>query len=97
VGAGGGHVLHPTAGGDEGIVEQREFTRPPERMLYFRRKKTAVYHSFLTMVNGAKIPQKPVFSAVNTKGNTKGVFHQLGRGGWGEEVDAKNKQAHHNR
>jgi hypothetical protein len=30
------------------------------------------------MVNGAKIPQKPVVSAANTKGNTKGVFVNLG-------------------
>jgi hypothetical protein len=30
------------------------------------------------MVNGAKIPQKPVVSATNTKGNTKGSFHQFG-------------------
>jgi len=34
------------------------------------------------MVNGAKIPQKPVVSATNTKGNKKGVFHQQGRGGY---------------
>ena len=72
--SGGGHVLHAAAGGDEGVVEQREFTRPPERMLYFRRQKTAVYHSFLAVVNGAKIPQKALVSAANTKGNTKGGF-----------------------
>jgi hypothetical protein len=74
VGAGGGHVLHAATGGNEGVVEKGEFARPPERILNFSRKKTAVYHSFLTMLNGAKIPQKPAFSAVNTKGNTKGGF-----------------------